>query len=392
MDFSLSAATQDFVLRTRAFVEKHVIPLESRLGESWSALTPALTTARAAAREAGIWTPQGQLPLEEFARVSEELGRSPLGHYCVNAQAPDAGNMELLHLAGTDEQKERWLTPLKDGQVRSCFSMTEPGRAGSNPTWLDTTARLERGEWVVEGRKWFTSGADGAAFAIVMAVTEPEAPPHLRASMIIVPCDVRGFKLVRNIPVMGPAGDGWPTHSEIEYAGVRVPEANLLGGRGAGFALAQERLGPGRIHHCMRWIGICERAFEMMCRRAATRELGPGKPLGTRQSVQEWIADSRASIDAARLLVLHAAWKMQREGQREARQEISSVKYFVAGILQEVVDRAIQVHGALGMTDDTPLAWWFRHERAARIYDGPDEVHKSVVARRALRKYGLELK
>jgi len=392
MDFSLSPKTQDFVERTRAFVEKHAMPLESRLGESWSALTPALTAARAAAKEAGIWTPQAQLPLEEFARVSEELGRSPLGHYCVNAQAPDAGNMELLHLAGTDEQKDRWLRPLQDGKVRSCFSMTEPGRAGSNPTWLDTTAKLERGEWVIEGRKWFTSGADGAAFAIVMAVTEPEAPPHMRASMIVVPCDARGFKLVRNIPVMGPAGDGWPTHSEIEYAGVRVPEENLLGGRGAGFALAQERLGPGRIHHCMRWIGICERAFEMMCRRAATRELGPGKPLGTRQSVQEWIADSRASIDAARLLVLHAAWKMQREGQREARQEISSVKYFVAGILQEVVDRAIQVHGALGMTDDTPLAWWFRHERAARIYDGPDEVHKSVVARRALRKYGLELK
>jgi alkylation response protein AidB-like acyl-CoA dehydrogenase len=392
MDFSLSPKTEAFVGRTRAFVEKHVMPLERRLGESWAALTPSLTAARAEAKEAGIWTPQQQLPLEEFARVSEELGRSPLAHYCVNAQAPDAGNMELLHLAGTGEQKDHWLRPLQDGRIRSCFSMTEPGRAGSNPTWMDTTATLENGEWVVNGRKWFTSGADGAAFAIVMAVTEPEAPPHLRSSMIIVPCDAQGFKLVRNIPVMGPAGDGWPTHSEIEYRSVRVPEGNLLGGRGAGFALAQERLGPGRIHHCMRWIGICERAFEMMCQRAATRELAPGKPLGTRQAVQEWIAESRASIDAARLLVLHAAWKMQREGQRAARQEISSVKYFVAGVLQEVVDRAIQVHGALGMTDDTPLAWWFRHERAARIYDGPDEVHKAVVARRALRKYGLELK
>jgi alkylation response protein AidB-like acyl-CoA dehydrogenase len=392
MDFSLSKKTQDFVSRTRAFVEKHVVPLELRLSEPWSALSKPLDAARAAAREAGIWTPQQQLPLEEFARVSEELGRSPLGHYCVNAQAPDAGNMELLHLAGTDAQKERHLKPLQEGRIRSCFSMTEPGRAGSNPTWLDTTAVLREGQWVIDGRKWFTSGADGASFAIVMAVTEPEAPPHLRASMILVPCDAPGFKLVRNLPVMGHAGEGWPTHSEIQYSGVRVPEENLLGGRGAGFALAQERLGPGRIHHCMRWIGICERAFEMMCQRAASRELSPGKPLGTKQTVQEWIAESRASIDAARLLVLHAAWKMEREGQREARQEISAVKYFVAGILQEVVDRAIQVHGALGMTDDTPLAWWFRHERAARIYDGPDEVHKTVVARRALRKYGLELK
>jgi acyl-CoA dehydrogenase len=392
MDFSLSKETEAFIARTRNFVEGQVIPLELRLGEPWAELLPSLSAARAAAKEAGLWTPQQQLPLEEFARVSEELGRSPLGHYCVNAQAPDAGNMELLHLAGTDAQKKQFLEPLRDGRIRSCFSMTEPGRAGSNPTWMDTTAVLQSGEWVINGRKWFTSGADGSAFAIVMAVTDPDAPQYLRASQIIVPCATPGFRLVRNIPVMGPGGEGWPTHAEIDYRDVRVPEENLLGGRGAGFALAQERLGPGRIHHCMRWIGICERAFEMMCRRAASRELAPGKPLGTRQSVQEWIADSRASIDAARLLVLHAAWKMQREGQREARQEISSVKYFVAGILQEVLDRAIQVHGALGMTDDTPLAWWFRHERAARIYDGPDEVHKSVVARRALRKYGLEIK
>src|SRR5471032_1857561 len=266
--------------------------------------------------------------------------------------------------------------------------MTEPGRAGSNPTWLDTTAIEDDGQWVITGKKWFTSSADGASFAIVMAVTAPDAQPHLRASMIIVPCDTPGFKLLRNIPVMGPGGDGWPTHSEIEYNEVRVPLANLLGGRGAGFALAQERLGPGRIHHCMRWIGICERSFELMCKRAATRQLSPDTFLGSKQTVQTWIAESRASIDAARLLVLHAGWKMQREGQRGARQEISAVKYFVAGVLQEVLDRAIQVHGALGMTDDTPLAYWFRHERAARIYDGPDEVHKGVVAKACLRKYG----
>jgi len=191
---------------------------------------------------------------------------------------------------------------------------------------------------------------------------------------------------------MGHAGEGWPTHSEIRYTACRVPESNLLGGRGAGFALAQERLGPGRIHHCMRWIGICERAFEMMCAHAARREIAPGKPLATRQTVQQWIAESRASIDASRLMVLHAAWKMEKHGQREARVEISTIKYFVAGVLQEVLDRALQSLGALGMTDDTPLAFWYRQERAARIYDGPDEVHKQVVARRVLRAYGVDLK
>jgi acyl-CoA dehydrogenase len=197
---------------------------------------------------------------------------------------------------------------------------------------------------------------------------------------------------VRNLPVMGHAGEGWPTHAEVRYTDCRVPEENLLGGRGMGFALAQERLGPGRIHHCMRWIGICERAFEMMCTYAGSRELAPGKPLATRQTVQEWIADSRMEIDAARLMVLHAAWKMERVGQREARVEISTIKFMVANTLQRVLDRSIQVHGALGMTDDTPLAFWYRHERAARIYDGPDEVHKQVVAKRVLRGFGVEIK
>jgi acyl-CoA dehydrogenase len=300
--------------------------------------------------------------------------------------------MELLELAGSEHQKKSWLRPLRKGEIRSCFSMTEPEHAGSNPTWMDTRAVLEGGQWTIDGHKWFTSAADGAAFAVVMAVTDPEAAPHLRASMILVPTDTPGFELVRNISVMGHAGEGWPTHAEIRYTRCRVPEENLLGGRGAGFALAQERLGPGRIHHCMRWIGICERAFEMMCQRAASRELSPGKPLATRQTVQEWIADSRAGIDAARLMVLHAAWKMQRQGQREARVEISTIKFVVANVLQDVLDRAVQVHGALGVTDDTPLAFWYRHERAARIYDGPDEVHKSVVARRVLRGFGVEIK
>jgi acyl-CoA dehydrogenase len=391
MDFSISKRAEDLKNRAREFVRREVMPLEPRLSGSWRELTPALDEARAKARSLGLWVPDLDVPLEEFAVLSEELGRSPLGHYCVNAQAPDIGNMELLELAGTEAQKERWLRPLRAGDIRSCFSMTEPERPGSNPTWMETRAVLEHGQWTIDGHKWFTTAADGAAFAVVMTVTDPEAPPHLRASMVLVPCDTPGFELVRNIPVMGHAGDGWPTHAEIRYTRCRVPEENLIGGRGAGFALAQERLGPGRIHHCMRWIGICERAFEMMCRRAVDREIAPGKPLATRQTVQQWIAESRAAIDAARLMVLHAAWKMDRQGQRQARVEISTIKFLVAGVLQEVLDRAVQVHGALGVTDDTPLAFWYRQERAARIYDGPDEVHKGVVARRVLRGFGLEL-
>jgi len=394
------ATLHDLPARVRAFILEHVVPLEERfLREPFRALLPAMDEVRAKVKAAGMWAPHlprdvgGMgLSLAEFARVSEALGWSPLAHLAFHCQAPDVGNMELLHSHGSPEQKRRWLEPLARGEIRSCFSMTEPEHAGSDPTWMDTRAVLEGGQWTIDGHKWFTSAADGAAFAVVMAVTDPEAPPHLRASMILVPTETPGFELVRNIPVMGHAGEGWPTHAEIRYTRCRVPEENLLGGRGAGFALAQERLGPGRIHHCMRWIGICERAFEMMCQRAASRELSPGKPLATRQTVQEWIADSRAGIDAARLMVLHAAWKMQRQGQREARVEISTIKFVVANVLQDVLDRAVQVHGALGVTDDTPLAFWYRHERAARIYDGPDEVHKSVVARRVLRGFGVEIK
>jgi alkylation response protein AidB-like acyl-CoA dehydrogenase len=266
--------------------------------------------------------------------------------------------------------------------------MTEPDRAGSNPVWLSTTAVKDGGEYVIDGRKWFTSSADGAAFAIVMAVTDPDAAkPHARASMIIVPADTPGFRIVRNISVMGEPGEDWFSHAEVEYDGVRVPVETRIGAEGAGFLLAQERLGPGRIHHCMRWIGICERAFELMCRRAATRELAPGEPLAAQQSVQHAIAESRAEIDAARLLTLDAAARIDARGARAARVEISTIKFYVAGVLQRVLDRAIQVHGALGVTDDTPLAWWYRHERGARIYDGPDEVHKSLVAREVLKPY-----
>jgi alkylation response protein AidB-like acyl-CoA dehydrogenase len=268
--------------------------------------------------------------------------------------------------------------------------MTEPEFAGSNPVWMGTTATKDGGEWVIRGHKWFATGADGAAFAVCMAVTSPEAEPHQRASMILVPTDTPGYELIGNLSIMGERGGDWATHGEVSYHGARVPLANLLGGEGMGFLIAQERLGPGRIHHCMRWIGICERAFDILCRHAATRELAPGKPLGTRQMVQQWIAESRAEIHAARLMVLHAAWKIEREGPYEAREEISLIKFTVARTMQRVLDRALQALGGLGMTDDTPLAFWWAHERAARIYDGADEVHLDAVARRILRSYGMK--
>lgn len=385
--------------RLREFLVEEVYPLEPiLLQKGFLAVLPSLREKRQRAKSLGFWLPQlpkdcgGMgLGLIEHARLSEELGKTPLGHYVLNCQAPDAGNMEILLRYGTDEQRARYLQPLLDGEIRSCFSMTEPSLPGSNPTWMATRAMSHGSDYVIDGHKWFTTAADGAAFAIVMAVTNPEAEPHRRASQIIVPTDVEGFHLVRNISVMGDSGEDWLSHSEIRYDGCRVPKANRLGPEGAGFVIAQERLGPGRIHHCMRWIGICERAFELMCEHVAHRELSPGQRLGEKQIVHAWIADSRAEIDAARLMVLHAAWKMEHEGASKAREQISTIKYFVANVLKRVLDRAIQAHGALGMTDDIPLAYFYRNERAARIYDGADEVHKSVVARRILREYGVKL-
>jgi alkylation response protein AidB-like acyl-CoA dehydrogenase len=398
MEFRRPAHIEGDLARIREFVERELIPLEPDflLGRL-SALAPVLQEKRRRVKELGLWAPH--LPREwggmgltllEFAFVSEELGRTPLGHHAFHCAAPDVGNMEILMLHGTGEQKERWLRPLAAGEIRSCFSMTEPDYPGSNPAWMGTTAVKDGGDYVLQGRKWFTTGAEGAAFAIVMAVTNPEAQsPYLRASQIIVPTDTPGFRLVRNIPVMGEQGTGPASHGEIAYEGCRVPQSNRLGPEGAGFVIAQERLGPGRIHHCMRWIGICERALDLLCRHAVHRLIAPGRPLGTRQTVQTWIAESRAEIDAARLLVLRAAWRIDAEGAPAARDDISLIKFFAAGVLQRTLDRAIQALGGLGVTDDTPLAWWWRHERGARIYDGPDEVHQAAVARHILAGYGL---
>ncbi|GAC1385633.1 MAG: acyl-CoA dehydrogenase [Herpetosiphon sp.] len=384
----------------KTFMREDVYPLEPMLlQQGFRAVLPALLDKRRRVKELGLWTPHLSiadgglgLNLAEFGLVSEVLGHSPLGHYLFNCQAPDIGNMEILMEHGSAEQKERFLKPLQQGNVRSCFAMTEPEHAGSNPVWLSTTAVRDGTDYVINGHKWFTTGADGAAFAVTMAVTNPDArSAHERASQILVPTDTPGFRIVRNISIMGESGSDWLSHSEIIFENCRVPHSNLLGNEGEGFKLAQLRLGPGRIHHCMRWIGICERAFDLLCRRAATRELAPGTVLANKQVIQHWVAESRAEINAARLLVLDAARKIDHEGSYAARVEISSIKFFVAGVMHRLLDRAIQVHGALGITDDTLLSFWYRHERGSRIYDGADEVHKTVVARHVFKQYGVDI-
>ncbi len=377
------------------FIYDEIIPLETEFAnKSFNDLVPDLNLKRNKVKEMGLWMPQISkeyggmgLTLTEHGYLSETLGRSSLGHYVFNCQAPDSGNMEILIEHGTEEQKEIFLKPLLKGETRSCFSMVEPDAPGSNPTWLLTNATKQDEMYVINGRKWFTSSADGASFAIVMAVTNPESQKHKRASMIIVPTDIAGFNNIRNISVMGSRGSDWASHSEIVYDDCRVPLNNLLGIEGEGFTIAQNRLGPGRIHHCMRWIGIAERAFDLMCERAVTRHVTETSSLASQQTIQNWAAESRAEINASRLMILDTAMKIDKYGTYAARDEISLIKFYVANMLQRVLDRAIQVHGALGMTNETPLAYWFSHERASRIYDGPDEVHKRSVARRIFAKY-----
>ncbi len=395
MDFLIPERTQIIVEMMDEFVKKELYPLEKDLdSDDYPAFEKELHKKREIVKQMELWAPNHPkefggmgLSLMEHALVSEVLGQSPLGHYVFGCQAPDAGNIEILHLYGTPAQKEKYLKPLIDGKIRSCFSMTEVDMPGSNPVMLETTAIKDGTDYVINGHKWYSSSADGAEFAIVMAVTNPENSTYLQASMIIVPSDTKGFNLVRNIPVMGHSGKGYFSHGEIIYQNCRVPQENILGGEGQGFVMAQDRLGPGRIHHCMRWIGICNRSFDLMCRRAATRTIAPGKKLASKQIVQAWIAECAADIQAARLMVLHAAWRIDTLGASAARKEISMIKYVVANTLQKVVDTAIQVHGGLGMSSDTILAYFFCHERGARIYDGADEVHKTSVARQILKNY-----
>jgi len=395
VDFVVPQEIEQLCDGVRRFMEEYVYPLESRL--HWKmeiggpAYPPEIRDVQKRAKELGYWAfhlPQeaggAGIPFMHYALVNEILGRSPLAPPCVGSQAPDSGNAEILWKFGSEEQKKRWLAPLVAGDIRSCFSMTEPEVGGSDPRWLRTTAARDGDHYVINGHKWFSSGAHGASFAIVMAKTNPENPnPHLRFSMIVVPTDTPGFRIERGIPVMGEDDNH---HSEIRFEDCRVPVANRLGGEGTGFVIAQERLGPGRIHHCMRWLGVAERAFELMCRYATERELF-GSPLADKANVQDWIAEARADIHAARLMTLHAAWKIDTEGPKGAREEISLIKFFGAKVLSSVVDRAIQVHGAAGATEDLPLSMFYRQARLARIYDGPDEVHKMVVARRILSRY-----
>jgi acyl-CoA dehydrogenase len=398
VDFKPSPEVEALRERIEAFMDEHVYPVEAEAIEAIDdevapgvAYPEILVEIRAKAKEQGLWNlflPDREfgagLSNWEYGILCEQMGRSPVvASMAFNCAAPDTGNMEILVDHGTEEQKERFLRPLLEGETRSCFSMTEPEVSGSDPTTLQTRAELDGGEWVINGHKWFTSGAVGADFAIAMVVTDPDAPPYTRASMILVPLDNPGFELVRPVPVMGH--DKGPGHCEVRYTDCRVPESNLLGERGAGFVIAQDRLGPGRIHHCMRAIGTAERAIEMMCERANSRE-SFGGPLADKQFVQEFIATSRMEVDQARLLTLYAAWQMDSEGKRRARQAISMIKVVAANVVMDVLDRAIQVHGALGMSDDTPLAGMWRFMRMLRVADGPDEVHKMVIARRELNR------
>ena len=381
------------------FVKDELYTLEPWiLNCEWEEKLPKLNELRDKVKSQGLWLPQ--IPKEygglgfsnaEHGEVSEILGASPYGHYVFNCQAPDAGNMEILMEFGTKDQKEKYLEPLLKGDIRSCFAMTEPDFAGSNPVNMGTVAEKEGENYIINGHKWFTSGFDGAEFAIVMLISNPDSDnPHKKASQIIVPTKTQGVEFVRNIQIMGHPGGGWESHSEIKFHNVEVPLSNVLGVDGEGFSIAQKRLGPGRIHHCMRWIGICERSFDLMCKRALSRELAHGKKLSDKQTIQNWISECRAEINAARLLVQDAAHKIDVQGAYKTRNEISIIKFYCANVLQKVVDCAIQVHGAKGITDDTILATYYRHERAARIYDGADEVHKSRLARQILKEYTVD--
>jgi len=396
-DFSTEPELQGQLDWMRDFVREEIWPLEAIAGElGEEGLFRALKPMQERVKERGLWAAHlpPDLGGEGFGQVAlglmhEILGSSPYAPVCFGNQAPDSGNAELIALAGSEEQKERWLHPLLEGELRSAFSMTEPDSAGSDPTLLQTTAVREGDEYVINGHKWFSSNASVADFLIVMAVTAPGAPPHERASMIVVPVDTPGVDIVRDVPTMEhpePHFGRYGGHSEIYYRDARVPVENLLGAEGAGFPLAQTRLGPGRIHHCMRWLGVSGRAFDKLCERALSR-YAHGSVLGEKETVQNWIADSAAEMQAARLMTLHAAWIMDTQGARAARREISLIKFYGAKVLHDVVDRALQVHGSLGYSTDLPLEQMYRFARGARFYDGPDEVHRQSVARLILRGY-----
>jgi acyl-CoA dehydrogenase len=394
-DFSTEPEFQDKLEWMRDFVREEIRPLET-LDLDVEQLDRAMAPLQERVKEQELWAAHldPELGGQGFGQVKlglmhEILGTSPFAPLAFGNQAPDSGNSEILALAGTPEQKERWLAPLLAGDLKSAFSMTEPEAAGSDPTLLRTRAVKEGDTYVINGHKWFSSNASIADFLIVMAVTDPDARRYQRASMFIVPVDTPGVEIVRDVPTMEHPEGGhgrYGGHAEIYYRDVRVPVENLLGPEGAGFLIAQQRLGPGRIHHCMRWLGVSRRAFDMLCERALYRE-SHGSVLAEKQTIQNWVADSAAQMQAARLMTLHAAWKMDTEGSSAAREEIALIKFYGAQVLHDVVDRALQLHGALGYSTDLPLEAMYRFARAARLYDGPDEVHRQSVARAILRGY-----
>jgi acyl-CoA dehydrogenase len=381
----------------RAFVREQVWPLETLWDElGWEGLRRAAAPLQEQVKQQQLWAAHldPELGGQGYGQVKlglmhEVLGSSPLAPMVFGNAAPDSGNSEILALAGTPEQKDRYLYPLLAGDLKSAFSMTEPDTAGSDPTLLATLAVRDGDEWVIDGHKWFSSNGSIADFLIVMAVTDPDARPHQRASMFVVDADTPGVDVVRDVGTMEHPDESfgrYGNHAEIRYEQVRVPAQALLGARGTGFLIAQQRLYPGRIHHCMRWLGVAQRAFDMLCERSLYR-VSHGQTLANHQTISNWIADSEAEMTAARLMTLHAAWKMDAEGVSAARKDIGMIKYYGAKVLHDVIDRALQAHGALGYSTDLPLEAMYRFARAARIYDGPDEVHRSSVARQVLRGY-----
>ena len=386
MDYGLTDEVGELRSRMRRFIDGEVIPRESDLLDRDGDGRAAIDELKASAKAQSLWAlghPReiggGGVPFMPFVYVNEVIGRSEFGQVAVGSVSMQDSIM--LHLHASQEQRERWLQPLVAGDIYPSVGLTEPEVAGSDPTLMETTGRLEGDEWVINGHKWFTTGASRAAFTTVFCKTDPEAPRHLQFSSIIVPTDSPGYEIVRVIPVMG---DEHGSHCEVRLNDVRVPHDNLLGPRGHGFVIAQQRLGPGRIFHCMRWLGQAQRAFELMCDRANSR-YAHGSRLAEKGEIQRYVAESAAQIQACRLMSLDAARVMDCGG--EARVEISLIKFYGAQMLHDVIDRAIQVHGALGLTADTPLERMYREARGGRMYDGPDEVHRMVVARRLLKDH-----
>ena len=396
-DFSTDPEFAEQLDWMRTFVREEIWPIETIYEDlDWDQVAALYRPLQEQVKARGLWAAHldPELGGQGFGQVKlglmhEILGSSPFAPNAFGCQAPDSGNSEILALAGTPEQKERWLYPLLAGDLHSAFSMTEPQNAGSDPTTLTTRAVRDGDEWVINGHKWFSSNASIADFLIVMAVTDPEARSHQRASMFIVPVDTPGVTIVRDVATMEHPAESYGklgNHAEILYEDVRLPAEALLGGEGTGFMIAQYRLVPGRIHHCMRWLGVSSRAFDMLC-EYATHRRAFGSTLAEKQTVQNWIADSAAQMQAARLMTLHAAWKMDTEGASAARTDVSLIKFYGAGVMHDVVDRALQIHGSLGYSTDMPVEAMYRYARAARFYDGPDEVHRQSVARQILRGY-----